>query len=78
MFEIAGLIVSVIGVLNDLGRSLADLAKWQEMDITVDDEWLGEAIKQGVLTHQAADYAWVGESRVATRELKGTANTSSL
>jgi hypothetical protein len=73
VLEIAGLVVTVVGVLNDLAKTYVDLAKWEETDIEVDDEWLELAIEKGVLTHEVGDYMWVSESRVPTRELRGTA-----
>lgn len=74
MIEIAGLVVSGIGLVNDLIGRYQDLMSWTEAELPVDDEWLGLALEKGVLDGKAEDYLWSREEKVATRELRGTAS----
>ena len=72
MFEMAGLIVSGIALLNNLAGSQRDLDKWTEADLRVDDEWLPPAIEKGLIEGSVTDYTWSWAMHVPTRELKGT------
>jgi hypothetical protein len=68
--SIAGLAVSGISLLNDLRGTVSDLAKWQEVDLEVDSEWLELALAKGLVEGAVSDFAWVRSERVATLELK--------
>ncbi len=72
MLEIAGLVVSSIGLAVDLAVRFADWAEWEEADLRVDNDWLAQAIGEGILDGAEGDYSWSREHKVATRELKGT------
>jgi hypothetical protein len=72
MFEIAGLMVSGISLLNDLMSTSRDLKSWEEKDLLVDQEWLGLAIKNGRVTGAMESFCWAKEKKVPTMELKGT------
>src|SRR5687768_18119476 len=71
MFEIAGLVVSGISLLNDLMNTFRDLKSWKEKDLPVDREWLGLAIEKGRMTGAIDSFCWVDEEKVPTKELKG-------
>jgi hypothetical protein len=73
MLEIAGLVVSAVGLAIDLGARFTDWVKWDEGDdLLVDGDWLAVAISKGVLDGGENDYGWSSENKVATRLLKGT------
>ena len=72
MLEIAGLLVSTVGLLNDLWGTHHDLHTWTEQDLRVDEEWLPLAIEKGILPGPEEQYMWSWATHVATRELKGT------
>lgn len=72
MFEIAGLVVSSIGLAVDLAARFGDWVKWEEEDLLVDRDWLAEAIDKGILDGAEDEYRWSSEDKVATREIKGT------
>jgi len=73
LVSVAGVLVSGVGVVNDLATTFRDLRKWEERDLEVDGEWLELAKSKGLLP--AAEYGWMGERRVPSAELKGTAHT---
>jgi hypothetical protein len=72
MIELAGLLISGLGLLNDIASSEQELSKWTEEDLQVDEEWLSVAIEKGLLQGSPSDYTWSWASKVPTRELKGT------
>jgi hypothetical protein len=72
VLEIAGVVISGVGLLNDLWGRFKDLSAWQENDLLVDNEYLPLALSKGVLQGAEADYLWSNEDKVATRELGGT------
>ena len=72
MLEIAGIVISGVGLLNDLWGRYKDLSAWQEADLLVDNEYLALALSKGVLQGAETDYLWSNEDKVATRELRGT------
>src|SRR5262245_15476833 len=72
MLEVAGFVVSGIGLLNDLLGTHKDMTAWQEADLLVDGRWLDVAIAKGLLTGHSNDYNWTPEARVPTLELEGT------
>lgn len=47
MIEIAGVIISGVGLLNDLVSRYQDLTHWEEIDLQVGNNWLGLALKKG-------------------------------
>ncbi|MGQ3048078.1 MAG: hypothetical protein ACT6Q8_19730 [Niveispirillum sp.] len=69
---IAGLTISGLSLVNDLGNTIKDLRSWSEQDIEVDSDWLRLAISKGVLDGSEADYAWLLEKRLPSMELTGT------
>ncbi len=69
MLEIAGLVVSSIGLAADLAGRIAGWAEWEEEDVLVDNDWLALAIDEGILDGAERDYFWSIEDKVATREL---------
>jgi hypothetical protein len=73
MFEIAGLMISGISLLNDLMSTSRDPKSWEEKDLPVDREWLGLAIEDGCVTGPIGKFVWASEERVPTIELKGEA-----
>lgn len=72
MWEIAGVVISAVGLLSDLTGRYQDSANWSEADLVVDREWLGVAISKGTLVGYADEYRWSQRDRAATRELQGT------
>jgi hypothetical protein len=72
VLEIAGVVISGVGLLNDLWDRFKDLSAWQEADLLVDNEYLPLALSKGVLQGAEADYLWSNEDKAATRELRGT------
>lgn len=74
MIEIAGLVVSGIGLVNDLISRYKDLAKWAEVDLLVDSQWLSLALSMKQIDGRSEDFVWANERRVPTRELQGTSN----
>lgn len=72
MIEIAGLIVSGIGLVADLAKQFKDLSTWKEEDIEVDGEWLGLALEKNVLSGVPDQFAWVRLRSLPTAELKGS------
>lgn len=72
VFEIAGLVLSGIGLLNDRRNTYRDIKFWSEQDLEVDREWLALAIAKGLLAASEQDYTWCRLDKVPTRELKGT------
>ncbi len=71
LLQIAGIAVSSIGTATNLFKTIRDLAKWEEKDIEVDNEWLPLAIKKGILEGKPEDYVWPQERHVPTHELNG-------
>ena len=72
MLEFAGILISGLGLLNDIATSEREIAKWSEADLQVDEEWLPLAIEKGHLQGSLAEYTWSWASKVPTRELRGT------
>lgn len=72
MIEIAGLVLTGVGVSKDLYQLYRDLKDWPEIDLTVDRQWLSLALSRGILEGSDADYRWVSEDSVASLELKGS------
>ena len=72
MIEIAGLIISGIGLLKDLFALHDDLSSWGNEDLEVDRKWLALALQNGILSGEESDYRWVHLSSVPTREMQGT------
>jgi hypothetical protein len=56
MLQIAGVIISGIGLLSDLTRRYQDLTSWNQRDLVVDDQWLGLALAEGMLHGTEDDY----------------------
>ena len=73
MLEIAGVIISDIGLLSDLARRGQDLTSWTQRDLFVDDQWLGLALAEGMLHGTEDDYRWSREKNVSSREITGAA-----
>ena len=72
MIEIAGFIVSGIGLIKDLFALYDDLSSWGSEDLEVDSDWLALALQKGILAGKEGDYSWVRLRSVPTRELQGT------
>ncbi len=72
MLEIAGLVVTSIGLAVDLAKKFADWAKWEERDVEVDCEWLQLALEKGVLDGTEQDYDWRMLKNAPTLELQKT------
>jgi hypothetical protein len=72
MIEIAGLIVSSIGLVANLAKQYKDLAAWNEADIEVDQEWLELALEKKVLLGAPDQFALLHLRRLPTVELRGT------
>lgn len=72
MFEIAGFIISGVGLISDLLGRYKDFTAWEEADLQVDGEWLSLALSKNQLPGHAEDYFWSAEEKVPTRKLKGT------
>ncbi len=72
MLEIAGLILSGIGLIKDLYGLYNDLDTWTNEDLEVDKEWLPLALELGILDGAENDYRFVSRRKVPTLELKGT------
>jgi hypothetical protein len=70
MIEIAGLIFTGAGLINDLLSTYRDVNAWDERDLPVDSDWLQLAIEKGLLPK--ADYVWSAIESAPTRELRGT------
>jgi hypothetical protein len=73
MFEIAGLMVSGISLLNDLMSTSRDLKSWEEKDLLVDQEWLGLAIKNGRVTGAMESFCWAKEKKARHSSLATSA-----
>ena len=72
MLEIAGLVVTSIGLAVDLAVRVTDWAKWEECDVEVDCEWLQLALEKGELDGTEQDYDWRMLKNAPTLELKKT------
>ena len=72
MLEIAGLVVSSIGLAVDLAKKYKDWGVWEERDVEVDMKWLEVALEKGILDGTKDDYTWRLLKEVPTLELKGT------
>ena len=72
MIEIAGLMVSGIGLVTNLVKTFKDIAEWDEEDIEVDNDWLAVALEKNVLSGQPDHFAWLHLRRLPTAELRGT------
>ncbi len=72
MLEIAGLVVSGIGLIKDLYTLHSDLGSWGNEDLEVDREWLSLALANDVLSGAETEYSWAQLRRVPTLELKGS------
>ena len=72
MIEIAGLVISGVGLVTNLAKQIKDLAAWKEDDIEVDREWLELALEKNILSGTPDQFAWVHLRRLPTAELKGT------
>ncbi|MCH8925571.1 MAG: hypothetical protein IH924_05460 [Proteobacteria bacterium] len=73
MLEIAGIVVSGLGLMADLAGKIADWNRWEQgKDLLVDGDWVAVAIDKGILDGAVSDYSWSKADKVATRELKGT------
>ena len=72
MIEIAGLIVSGIGLIKDLCALHDDVSSWSNEDLEVDSEWLELALQKELLSGEVTDYGWANLRSVPTRELQGT------
>lgn len=72
MLEIAGLIVSGIGLIKDLYTLHDDVSSWSNEDLEVDSEWLELALQKEVLAGVLTDYGWASLRSVPSRELQGT------
>ena len=72
MLEIAGLVVSAIGLTADMAGKIADWKRWEEAIVPVDGNWLALAIDKGILEGAVDEYFCSREEKVATRQLKGT------
>ena len=49
MIEIAGLIFTGAGLVNDLFSTYRDVTAWEERDLPVDGDWLQLAIEEELL-----------------------------
>jgi hypothetical protein len=65
VLEIAGLVMSGIGLVSDLFGTYKDLTAWSEQDLQVDGKWLDLALQKGVLEGQASDFLWSREEKGA-------------
>jgi len=72
MIEIAGLVLSSIGLAADLAGRIVDWVDWEQADLLVDRDLLPLAMAKDILDGAEDDYHWSSEDKVATRELKGT------
>jgi hypothetical protein len=70
--QIAGLVLNGVGTVADLMSRFSDVAKWEEKDLPVNQEWLELALKQNILQGRPEDFAWVSLPRVPATEMKGT------
>lgn len=72
MLEIAGFLVSGIGLGSQLAGQFSDWASWEEGELEVDRKWLEVAIAEGVLAGPSSDFVWSHRKKVARRELQRT------
>ena len=75
MLEVAGIVISGITLAKDLYLLYEKSQSWAEQDLEVDREWLGLAIKSGIVPGGKHDFRWSSSRQVATRELKNTHQT---
>lgn len=75
VLELAGLVFTGIGLVNDLCSTYRDLTSWEEKDLLVDNEWLCLAIEKKMINGPKESYHWARVSNVPSKVLAGTHQT---
>jgi hypothetical protein len=70
-WEIAGVVISGLSLINDLFRQFKDASAWTESDLPIDGEnWLKLAIEKDLLPGPLNSYKFAREERVSSLELE--------